>query len=319
MGSFWLPDTPDTVSAGMLSVEDGGAIKLRLIQPLSPKFYAGKKSYDAYPVIAGKLESAGNVVLTDVEVSNVKLNQDKTISISLTPGAAIVSQDMLPAEMLECSSVEFSFDGLEEWFMVPGCFTLNNDDTQTAITHTTRPPTQYSLGNGVTLNLVDEFSGKRAMKTTENITSRNTFLRLVSDKGLPVDSFRTIMRHINYFFSFVTAEHVSLKDVSLQITTIGSNTSKPSARAKIYYPEQNFSTDHPIVSPQKSNIAIESLGEDLEIIMQTWMTLAKSVSLSLFSYFRNEDNLTPESEFIMLYYDLLRTSPTSFYTQSISR
>ena len=132
-------------------------------------------------------------------------------------GAAFVGASFINDEPITFSTVDFSIEGLSEWFSISGFHTDVNHDPAKAdwSLHYTQPDDiSILLPDGIQLKF--EFDPKFSFPVSKvslmsSEISQRMHISLVSDRLLPVEAFHTIMHKFQVFLILVLDKVVSIE------------------------------------------------------------------------------------------------------------
>ena len=282
-GFFWLPNHPDEQYPGNLRISESGEVTLQIVfRPTtidSTLLHSGTPIGKEPPRILGIIDNTPvtlqRCVAVDDPLQLFRLMEHHVSTSRFRIGAAFVGAPFVNDEPIAFSTVDFSIDGLSEWFSISGFHTdINNDPTRAVWSlHYTQPDDiSILLPDGIQLKF--EFDPKFSLPDSKisqmsSEISQHMHISLVSDRLLPIETFHTIIHKIQMFLILVLDKVVSIKWVK------GYSFDKLDERDKkiatnIYYHSQLQARQRDAFVPMICTY--NEISSDLERMLAKWFT-----------------------------------------------
>lgn len=283
-GYFWLPSNEEHKIPGILTIRDGGEIKLKIIghfEVCMEKLIAPS----TIQRIVGLVEKDGYLTLDDCFYTKWNLPLGDIISIStLHANTAFSGIDFAQDEDVWLSTFIFSVECLDEWLGISGIRrSLPDDKREVSISFKPPEKIQYELKNGMTLFIM--FSGAiSAGRRTEAHVSQKAHFKLHSAEKRHFSEFRRIAHRLTMLVCFALDNITNLRDVQAIVDEEHVNNRQGNTRIELYYPSWPFQHKKPRINWRKSLFFLKHI-EDGEALFNNWLDAYETFPEALDSYF----------------------------------
>lgn len=291
-GYFWIPSAPDKKIPGVLCISDGGNIDLEVVGLFDEsidglnKTLNGKSSMER---IVGHVETYGLVTLDNCfyRKSNIPLGGISKSLVCVNRAHLGVAYD--ENEPVLFNQFKFSLEGIDEWVGISG-IKVSNDFEAKSATITYGPPQDISidLNNGMKLQITFNWTLPGFPVSKEAKITQKTFLKLVSEKDVPVDDFISTAYKIATLMCFAIDETVCLEKVSATsnslVRDIGGGKTIP-VPVEIIYASLPFDEKEPKADWHRMLFRYGQIKNDAARIINNWISAYETIDPALNLYF----------------------------------
>ena len=301
-GAFWLPSTPQNQIHGMLSILDGGNVKLELTQSLDPSIQGqfGYTDLNSLNRILGHVEKDGPVMID----RSYRIEQKHNFAhggymVSNVIWAKRVFMSFAHAEDVSprFNTCSFSIEGIDEWVGITG-IEVDHRPEGRALTISYDKPTDISLNlqNGMQLliTFTSTFPGFPIAKRAE--VSQKTYFRLISPDPYELDTFISVAQKVTAFLCFVMNEIVCLDRMSVTSDShrqeIGDGHTVP-IPVNIYCSSWPYSNNEPAVNELDILFKYKDIQSRAESMINKWIINYEQIAPALNLYFLTKAGTIP--------------------------
>ena len=224
-GFFWLPSHPEEQFPGNLRISESGEVSLQIVhrstmldsQLLDSGTPIGKEPPRILGIVDDNPVTLQGCIAVHDPFQLFRLMEHHVFTSRFHIGAAFVGAPFVDDELISFSKVDFSIEGLSEWFSISGFHTEINHDLAKAewSLHYTQPDDiSILLPDGIQLKFEFDpkfsFPDSRVSQMSSEI-SQHMHISLVSDRLLPIEAFHTIIHKIQVFLILVLDKVVSIE------------------------------------------------------------------------------------------------------------
>lgn len=289
-GFFWLPSTPDHKIPGEITISNGGKVEIETIGHFrnSPtqlaQILAG--NHDGEARIHGHVQEFGDVTVDDCIYTNQTLSTlgGTTLSARNAYLGALISEKEPPL----FDSVDFSFDGLNEWARQTSLSQSRSEDrNEISITYKKPENIDLRIGEGVSLHIIYDYSssgspGTRTLKST-------TSLRLSFEEATNIEEAIRLIHRIQNFFSFAMDETTHLLQINgtheKYIIQHANNRETLKPIKIFYHGAYDPGTESPSILAPSMLFHLRLVKETLEKNLTEWLRYYEVITPTLNLYF----------------------------------
>ncbi|WP_308388299.1 HEPN domain-containing protein [Acidithiobacillus sp. AMEEHan] len=287
-GYFWLPDAPERVIPGNLTISDGGLIELEVIglfddstRPLNGEADIGR--------IVGHIEKDGPVTLDNCFYRKKSIPfgaiSKSIIHVNMVLSGFTYNKD----KPLRFNAVSFSIEGLDEWLGISGIDVRYDDDYHTAtISYVPQPEILYELKKGFKLHIFFKYTLPGFPHITEARITQKAYFKLSSKDERDISDFIDIIHKITFLLCFAVDATVAVRNISAISDANMINFPEQKAETipiKIYYPSVPFSGEMPKISLNTMVFRYGQIRENAESIINNWLEAYTVIDPALGLYF----------------------------------
>ena len=294
-GFFWLPSTPERQVPGILSISDGGDVKLELAQALdisSLQAIFGYSPDDSLSQILGYVEKGGPVIIDRCYHMSKKRNiahGGLIASDVILAKRAFISLPYTENTNLCFNTVTFSVEGIDEWVGISG-IEVDRQFERSALTISYNRPENVTINleNGMQLQIVFAwtFPGMPAIKSAE--VTQKVYFKLISQNPYELDTFFSIAEKITAFLCFIMNQIVCLEEMTATSDNlrqdIGSGRTAP-IPVEIYCSSWPYSKDEPEIDELGMLFGFNKIHDHAESIINKWIESYDQVVSAFDLYF----------------------------------
>lgn len=291
-GYFWIPSVPEKKIPGVLCISDGGNIGLEVVGLFDESVDGlnnalnGKVSMER---IVGHVETYGLVTLDNCfyTKSNIPLGGISKSLVCVNRAHLGVAYD--ENEPVLFNQFKFSLEGIDEWVGISGIKVSNDFEAKTAAI-TYQPPQDISidLNNGMKLKITFDWTLPGPSARKEAKITQKTFLKLVSEKEVPVDQFISTAYKIATLMCFAIDEIVCLEKVSATsdslVRDVGNGKAIP-IPVEIIYASLPFDEKEPKANSHRMLFRYGQIKDDAARIINNWIAAYETIDPALNLYF----------------------------------
>ena len=290
-GVFWLPSSPRTQVPGILSISDGGEVKLELTQPLDSSSVEALFDYSDQTIlgrILGHVDKDGPVII------------DRCYHMSKTRNivhGGLIASDVILAnrafmtfsdqedESPRFNTVTFSVEGIDEWIGISG-IEVDPQFENSALTILYNRPEDVtlSLENGMQLQITFAWTPPGLPATKRAEVTQKIYFRLVSQEPHELDVFISVAEKIAAFLCFIIDEIVCLDEVIATADNRYQETHSGTP-VKIYCSSWPYSKDEPEIQDWRILFRFKKIQNRAESIINSWMESWGQVAPAFDLYF----------------------------------
>ena len=300
-GDFWLPSTPDTRIPGILSISDGGVIKLELFgvfgtldEPESVERIVGHIQKGGFVTLDGcycwKMSSSVDTSRTFDDISKSFIDVTRVFK-----GVAYRE-----GEVPHFDTFTFSVEGIDEWVGISGIEANHQFEEHTAtISYELPANIPIELDNGMELLIAFSWKPTGLLNKKEAGVIQKINFHLVSKDPRELKEFISIAENITAFLCFATNEIVCLDSVSTTFDNFHQDVRqnlKMVTEVDIYGHTWPHSKDEPEISRQKMLFKFEEIQSDLERKINKWIEACEQITPAFHFYLWTQRGAYPYSE-----------------------
>ena len=295
-GDFSLPSSPEKEVPGMLSISDGGAVKLELTHPGHTNIKALFGDNTEGFRIFGHVEKDGPVTLDQchyVTETRSMVHGRWTTSHVIWANRAFIGFSYNEDADPRFDTVIFSVEGIDEWVGISG-IEVDEEIEKRTLTISYNQPEEVSLDlhNGMQLliTFVPTFPGLPSAKSAE--VSQKTYFKLVSQEERALDEFTSIAEKITAFLCFVMNEIICLESVTATSDNLRHNVGGSRA-VTIYVPSWPYSKDKPKINEMDMLFRLGEIQNCAQSIINKWLQNYEQIAPALDLYFLTKAGTLP--------------------------
>ena len=297
LGYFWLPSTPSKRVPGILTIADGGKIKLETIG-----------YFDENPTLASTNRGFGEAVEEKMIVGQINPNTQVTLvkccyryypELMFGSTAQLIvfaEKAFLGVAYDDQASVlfntfRFSVEGINEWVGISGIHvehaTKRVEKRLLTIEYSFPEEIPLNLNNGMRLLITFSFTQLGFPTTTEAKITHKTYFKLTSEQAIPIDDFISIARKITTLLCFAIDQIVCIEQVSVTPNTTCQDINGQSQPVPIplYYQDRPYTKDEPKIERHGMLFTYPQIQENAEQIINKWLKIHGKTSWGLNTYF----------------------------------
>lgn len=224
-GYFWLPETPDEKTPGVLSVSKHGEISVDLVRVLGD--YVSEVNlilnleHQGISRVSGIVRDGGHLTLTACNYlsfeSNLAGGLDKVI---LGAQTAFVGADFQQGE-IAFTEYDFWVEGLSEWLNQSGITTTTDISTGSGIIEFHQPdPIPHILSDGTTMKFDFASTGPSPFSInalTDVRVTQTPFVSLSSTEPRPIEYFNSLATKLTKFLTLVVDQNVQIQSIKVHL------------------------------------------------------------------------------------------------------
>ena len=294
VGEFWLPSSPENQVSGILSISDGGNIKLELTKSLDPSIQAqlAGTHLDSLNPILGHVEKDGPVRIDEC----YRIVPKRSMSHGRWMAADVIWANRvfmgLPPEedaSLRFNTFSFSVEGIDEWVGISGIeVDTRFEDSATTILYNRPEDISFNLKDDMQLLITYVWTPPGFPSNKRAEVSQKTFFKLISKDPCEVDAFISIAQKITAFLCFVMNEIVCLD--SMSATSDNLHETLPDGRTalipvEIYCPSWPYAKNEPAIDEWDMLFKYEDRQNRVESIINRWIDNYELIAPALDLYF----------------------------------
>lgn len=299
-GRFWLPSTPEKEIDGILTISDGGRIKLELTQPLNTDMESIFKPTEGLQQIIGHVDKDGPILIDECYSQEMRRNFTHG---RLMGGDVILANRLLTKfpynenPNLLFNTYSFSVEGIEEWVGING-ITFEPESEENALTISYNRPsnTIIELSNGMQLNITFGYNWRNLPKVRKVEITQKTYFILVSDDGCELDEFVSVAKKIAGFLCFVMNELVSIDQMSTTserlLQAIDDGSTHP-ITVGVYCPTWAYDINEPEINELDMLFKFADYQQRFESMINLWIENYNEISPALDLYFQTKTGKVP--------------------------
>ena len=300
-GYFSLPSAPDTRIPGILSISDGGVIKLELFgvfgtldEPESVERIVGHIQKGGFVTLDGcycwKMSSSVDTSRTFEDISKSFIDVTRVFK-----GVAYRE-----GEVPHFDTFTFSVEGIDEWVGISGIEANHQFEEHTAtISYELPANIPIELGNGMELLIAFSWKPTGLLNKKEAGVIQKINFHLVSKDPRELKEFISIAENITAFLCFATNEIVCLDSVSTTFNNFHQDVRQNLTmvtEVDIYGHTWPHSKDEPEISRQKMLFKFEEIQSDLERKINKWIEAYEQITPAFHFYLWTQMGAYPYSE-----------------------
>jgi len=302
-GYFWLPSDPDKQIPGILSILDGGEVKLELFGMF------GTFNDDSRQIerIVGHVEKMGFVTLDDCYYKSQSSSVDTSrtfddISKSLIDVMRVFKGVAYrEGEVPRFKTLTFSVEGIDEWVGISG-IEVDHQLEQHAANISYKLPENITLKLDNGMELLIAFSWKPppfSVVPKESKVTQKTNFHLVSQGICELDMFISIANKLTTFLCFAIDEIVCLDSMSTVFDIPHQDVREDLTKmnlVNIYSHSPPYSEDNPEIYRHNMLFKFEEIQGDTENIINNWIKGYEQFAPAFHVYFWAQRNAYPYLE-----------------------
>lgn len=286
-GYFWLPSTPDHKVPGRITISNGGKVEIETIGHLSNSASQLEQmlslNTQGEERIHGHINQFGDITVDHCTYTKQILSTLGGTSLSAINAylGALIPDGAPPL----FESIDFSFDGLNEWARQAALSQVRSEDrSEISITYKKPKNIDLNIGEGVYLHIIYDYfySGSPETRTLKSII----YLRLTFEEPQNIEEAIIFLHRIQNFFSFAMDKTIHLLDI------IGRHEKYKTGNAKQFNPIRIFyhGVYDPGEEPPKIHVPemlfyLELVKETLEENITRWLRYYEVITPTLNLYF----------------------------------
>jgi hypothetical protein len=230
-GFFWKPSAPEHRLPGMLSVSDGGEIRLELVGHSNASLGGEWISR-----LVGVVEDSGYVTLEGCVPGNSKWQPNGVSKTTFRVSRAFFGVHFGDDETIELWSVDFSVEGLIEWLHLSGIQTEFDWDKRTAqVSLSELKPIEALSTEEMAVSFCFPWSLSPTVAETRIV--QKAHIRIESKIARPLDAYARIMHRITNLLCFAMDETACIDSIvgKVMVTQIGDESEEKLVDTRIVY------------------------------------------------------------------------------------
>ena len=300
-GDFWLPSTPDTRIPGILSISDGGIIKLNLFG-----VFGTLDEPEPIGRIVGHVRGMGFVTLDGCHCKRMSSSVDTSRTFDDISKSSIDVMRVFKGvayregEVPRFDTFTFSVEGIDEWVGISG-IEVNRQLEEHAATISYELPTNIPLrlDNGMELLIAFSWQPPAYFDIKEAGIIQKVHFHVTSQEMRELNEFISIAENITAFMCFATNEIVCLDSVSTTFDNFHQDVRQNLTmvtEVDIYGHTWPHSKDEPEISQQKMLFKFEEIQSDLERKINKWIETYGQITPAFHFYLWTQMGAYPYSE-----------------------
>ena len=302
-GYFWLPSAPDKQISGILSISDGGIVKLELFGMFGT-FNNHSRQIER---IVGHVEKMGFVTLDDCYCksmwSSVDTSRtfDELVKSSIEVMRVFTGVAYREGEIPHFDTLTFSIEGIDEWVGISG-IEVDHQLEQHAATISYKLPENITLKLDNGMELLIAFSWQPppfSVVPKESKVTQKTNFHLVSQNICELDLFISIANKLTTFLCFAINEIVCLDSMSTVFDTPHQDVREGLMKmnsVNIYCHSSPYSEDNPEIYRHNMLFTFEEIQSNIENIINNWVKGYEQFAPAFHLYFWARKNAYPYLE-----------------------
>ena len=302
-GYFWLPSAPDKQVFGILSISDGGVVKLELFGMFGT-FDANSRQIER---IVGHVEKMGFVTLDDCYCRSMSSHVDTSrtfddISKSLIEVTRVfIGVAYREGEVPSFKTLTFSVEGIDEWVGISG-IEVNHQLEKHAATISYELPAHIPFKLDNDIELLIAFSWRPppfSLVPKEAKVTQKIQFHLVSQDALELNEFISVANKLTTFLCFAVNEIVCLDSMSTVFDTPHQDVReglRKMVSVDIYCHSPPYSEDIPEIYRHNMLFRFEEIQSNAESIINNWMKGYEKFEPAFHLYFWAQRNAYPYLE-----------------------
>ncbi len=275
-GYFWLPSVPDKRIPGILSILDGGVIKLELFG-----VFGTLDEPEPIKRIVGHLEKGGFVTLDDCHCRRMSSSVDTSRTFDDISRSYIDVMRVFKgvayreSEIPHFDTLTFFIAGIDEWVGISGIEEDYQFENHAAtISYKLPANIPLKLDNGMELSIAFDCQLPLSLNRKEIGITQKTYFHLVSQDARELDEFISIANKLTTFLCFAINEVVYFDSVSTVFDTPHQDV-RENLRSEIpvdiYFLNSLHSKNDPEIYEHKMLFEFEKIQDRAETIINNWI------------------------------------------------
>jgi hypothetical protein len=291
-GYFWLPENEDRKIPGILTILNGGNMKLEVVGLFDDSIQAINGNDDLNRII-GHIEQDGLITLDNCYYTekNISLGgiSKSIIYVSRVLSGVAYGKD----EPVTFNSLSFSVDCLDEWVGISGIKISCDPENKTAdITYMLPGSIEYQLNNDMKLAICFAYTPLRSSNSTEAKISQRTYLKLVSVALRPLSDFTKVAYKLTHLMCFAIDATVTLNNLiakSSEIQIEMGEGERYSVPVRVYYPSIPFSEEAPKKRWHQMLFSYRTIKSNAQDVFNNWINAYEIIAPALSLYFSTKN------------------------------
>ena len=219
LGHFWIPSNPDNKLAGLICIEDGGAIiRVELLGLFNMDWHEQLKQF-SIDILLGDIEEYGNITLIDSYYPQAKRGGRNKYKNIIESDYVFIGSHFYTKDELVFNDFIFRIEGLNDWFGISGInIDLDDSDYVSAIISYDKPKDiTVKIDKNINLNVT--FRDTQTIMLGLNSSNdhaeirQDTYLEILSDGNIPFLKLFNLGKRIANFFIFAINKEVSIEKI----------------------------------------------------------------------------------------------------------
>lgn len=297
-GVFWLPDTPDDQTSGILRVSESGETRLEVfgvsgnLLP-TPRELATDEALDIERILGivegNRLVTLEGCMRDHVEISLIGKTQKGNFYVSYVLFGALYEKD----EDVNFSEFRFSVEGLSDWLFISGIdFCPDKENNKGAIYFKLPEDISINLDDETTLEIIFNIvSHQVTIPVTDARISQKSYFYLKSKRGRSIEDLRSLVDGLRNFISLGVNQFVSVNSLTGYIDMASNQSmSKP---IEIYGKLFLDSNADPNIRYHDTLFKYKDIADELEMHLVKWLDAYKEFETVFRTYFIYLSNISP--------------------------
>lgn len=290
-GIFWLPSSKETQASGVLTIDNGGKIRIEITGMLGSEAEIDAFNSDDYHIgrIVGQLDVGGWITLDNCIYADRNFSFGNGISTStIYSSMAIIGAGYELDEEIFLTSFSFCVDGLDVWLQKGGIKrTFDNDTNSLTISYTRPNSIVINLDSGLQLSVDFGYSIPGTNGISEFHLKQLTFIKLTSPTPRRLVDFMGACHKINNFVSFAVDTTTGLYNVVGRSEEVFTevNGEKQLLPIEFYYQSVPFVPSPPTINHHDALFHLRDIEDRFEQTMNAWFSSYEKIKPSLDLYF----------------------------------
>lgn len=288
-GEFWSPDKPEDKFSGILTISDGGDIKLEISADKSAFVDFNEVNVGR---IVGRAEKIGYVTLEGgfYLKRNFSFGSGDLANSLLRINKAFLGVGYDAGETALFSNFTFYLEGLDEWLGVSGIKVSYSDDFKTS-TITYEPVEDISafLDSGEEIKIRFGYTLPGLPTTTEAKITQGAYFLISAETPKEIGHFIEIAHKLSNLLCFATGKTLTAKDVlvTLPLEPLAAGGNPP--RVRVYYASLPYSEVKPKVDRHEVLFSYRDVSSRWEHLLRSWFGAYERLSPALSLYFSTQN------------------------------
>ena len=300
-GYFWLPSASDKRIPGMLSISDGGVIKLELFG-----VFGTLDEPEPIERIVGHVREMGFVTLDGCHCRRMSSSVDTSRTFDDISKSSIEVMKVFTGvayredEVPRFDTFTFSVEGIDEWTEIGGIETDYQFEEHTAtISYKLPVNVPLKLDNDMELLIAFSWKPTALLSKREAGVIQKTEFHLISQNARELEEFFSIAEKITIFLCFAMNEVVCVDGMSTTFDAPEQDVRKlrvGELGVEIYAHSWPHSKNDPKIYRHNMLLEFKEIQNDIESMINKWMRVYERVTPAFHFYFWAQMGAYPYSE-----------------------
>ena len=290
-GYFWLPSTPDEKLPGTIRIIDSGKTELEILGIFGGQMKAFDLESDIKR-INGIIEGGKFVTLDKCFYKNKSFSSGEISKSLVHVNFVFIDVHYDDEEDINFSSFKIAVEGLDEWLSISGIKVENDFEAKRASINFNPPDEiQIKLTDDIDLIFTFAWTYPSLGNVTEAKISQKAYIKLISKKLLPLQSFISISFKLTNFLCFAIDQTVSITSVTAYSYDLKSKIGEDKeyeVPIKIYYPSLPFSQNPPKIEWHTMLFRYQNISETLPKVLSKWLDAYDRIEPAFNLYFASK-------------------------------